>query len=51
MSRVPAPAGWSLDGAFSFWLAAVVGLTLAAVGLSWMAIRIANQHVRETHPG
>jgi len=45
------PAGWSLDGAFSFWLAAVVGLTLAAVGLSWMAIRIANQHVRETHPG
>ena len=45
------PAGWSLDGAFSFWLAAVVGLTLTAVGLSWMAIRIANQHVREAHPG
>jgi len=45
------PAGWSMDGAFSFWLAAVVGLALTAVGLSWMAMRIANQHVREPPPG
>jgi MATE family multidrug resistance protein len=45
------PAGWSMDGAFSFWLAAVVGLALTAVGLSWMAMRIANQHVREALPG
>jgi MATE family multidrug resistance protein len=43
------PAGWSMDGAFSFWLAAVVGLALTAVGLTWMAARIANQHVLEGH--
>lgn len=41
------PGGWPFDGAFSFWLAAVVGLSLAALGLSWMAARIANQQVRE----
>ena len=28
------PAGWSMDGAFSFWLAAVVGLALTAFGLT-----------------
>jgi hypothetical protein len=38
-----------MDGAFSFWLAAVVGLALTAVGLTWMAARIANQHVLEGH--
>lgn len=41
------PGGWPMDGAFSFWLAAVVGLCLAAFGLCWMTVRIANQHVRE----
>jgi MATE family multidrug resistance protein len=41
------PAGWSMDGAFSFWLAAVVGLVLTALGLSWLALRIAHQHVHE----
>jgi MATE family multidrug resistance protein len=41
------PAGWSMDGAFSFWLAAVAGLALTAAGLSWLTLRIANEHAAE----
>jgi len=39
------PAGWSMDGAFSFWFAATVGLALTALGLTWMTIRVAREHV------
>ena len=41
------PAGWSMDGAFSFWFAATIGLALTAFGLSWLAMRIAQQHVSD----
>jgi MATE family multidrug resistance protein len=41
------PAGWPFDGAFSFWLAAAVGLALTALGLTWMAKRVAREHVLE----
>jgi MATE family multidrug resistance protein len=41
------PEGWPMDGAFSFWFAAVVGLVLTAVGLTWMAAKIADRHVEE----
>ena len=41
------PGGWPLDGAFTFWLAAAVGLALTAVGLCCLAVRIANQHVTD----
>jgi len=42
------PFGWNADGAFSFWLAAVVGLALTATGLTWLTLQIANEHVRES---
>jgi len=41
------PAGWSMGGAFSFWLAATVGLALTSVGLTWMTIHVARRHVRD----
>lgn len=44
------PAGWAMDGAFSFWVAAVVGLAFTAAGLIWLALRIANEHAAESTP-
>jgi len=40
------PAGRDLGGAFSFWLAATIGLAVTAFGLTWLAARIATDHVR-----
>jgi len=50
LAFVYAPAwvqGNGASGALSFWLAATVGLAVTAFGLSALALRIANQHVRE----
>jgi MATE family multidrug resistance protein len=41
------PAPWPLGPAASFWLAAAVGLAVAAVALSWLADFVARSRVRE----
>lgn len=42
------PFGWNGGGAFSFWLAALMGIALTAVGLTWLTMRIANEQLRES---
>ncbi|HEU0200203.1 MAG TPA: MATE family efflux transporter [Burkholderiaceae bacterium] len=41
------PAGWPYSGAQSFWIAAVVGLVVAAAGLSWLAHATARARLAE----
>jgi multidrug resistance protein, MATE family len=41
------PFGWNAGGAFSFWIAALAGIALTAVGLTWLTLRIAKARVRE----
>jgi MATE family multidrug resistance protein len=41
------PFGWSANGAFSFWIAALAGIASTAVGLTGLAVHVANRHVRE----
>ena len=41
------PASWKLGPAPSFWLAAAIGLAIAAVALSWLADSVARGRVAE----
>ncbi len=41
------PAGWPYGGAFSFWIAAAVGLVLAGFAMTWLAAYVARRHVCE----
>jgi len=41
------PGNWTLGPAASFWLAAAIGLAIAAVALSWLADSVARGRVAE----
>jgi MATE family multidrug resistance protein len=41
------PVGPALGGAYTFWLAAVTGLAITAVGLGWLAANVAQAAVRD----
>lgn len=41
-----APTGWPWTGASGFWAASGAGLVVAALTLTWLAARVAREHVK-----